>query len=178
MVRAAAVWLLIFVTAVGIATAARRGLAYVRATRGDYGLAEESQVRSAMPVFQSLETLDGSAVRPINDAILLLYNSRCGPCNYNMSNWMSLIFAAKQEYPGTIVAAVSVEPPELQEAYWSPMSSVGIRLLTSPNPVALATNLGTDHVPSTIVIHHGEIVGNFQGILGPGRRARALRLLQ
>jgi hypothetical protein len=178
VMRSAAVWLLILVTATGFAIAGRQGVAYVRATRGNYGLAQESQVRPAIPVFESLRALDGSSVPRDRDAIVLLYSSRCKVCNYNMANWISLILAANQEYPKTMVAAVSVEPAESQRAYWSSLSDEGVRLFTSPNVTALTTSLGTDNVPSTIVIHDGKIVGNFLGILGPARQARALRLLQ
>jgi hypothetical protein len=176
--RSAALWLLILVTATGFAIAGRQGVAYARATRGDYGLAQESQVRPAIPVFESLRALDGSSVPRDRDAIILLYNTGCNACNYNMANWMSLILAANQEYPKTMVAAVSVEPTESQQTYWSLLSDEGVHLFTSPNVAALTTSLGTKNVPSTIVIHRGKIVGNFLGILGPVRQARALRLLQ
>jgi hypothetical protein len=95
-----------------------------------------------------------------------------------MANWMSLIAEVHRVSAETSVAAVSIESTKSQRAYWNPVSDAGVQLLTTPDVTSFVQQVGTNTVPSTIVIRDDRIIETYEGILGPVRRARVLALLK
>lgn len=178
LLRSAGVLLLILGAASGALVSAYEAIMYSRAQKGDFGLESEIHKRVAAPLYAAIRPLDGGITSHGGDALILLYNTKCGPCKLNMANWMTLVSTLLKSSPRAEVNAVSVEPPEIQRAYWRSVSSTSVRLYSASNADSLVTALGTNTVPSTIVVHNGVITGTFGGLLGVARQKRLIRLLQ
>jgi hypothetical protein len=161
---------------VGVSMAVYQAGLYAMARRGTYGAVRPAA--STNSVFLTLSATEGPRTGREQNAVILLYNTTCTVCNQNMANWMTLIAELRETSPQTLVAAVSVESPSIQQEYWKSLLPTAVRLHTLIKVDDFVVQAGTRRVPSTIVVRNGQIAEVHEGVLGPARQTRVLALLQ
>jgi hypothetical protein len=113
----------------------------------------------------------------IGSAVVLLYNSKCGVCKMNITNWAVLRNDIASASPLTRVASLTVESKASDSAFWSSSAGSGLEHWILRDTGSFEQTFGTELVPTTAIIRDGVVVNTVTGVIGPRRRAEILRLL-
>lgn len=113
------------------------------------------------------------ALDGMRDGLILVFDTACGPCAVNMSNWVDLAHEARSR-PVDLVA-LTVEPAPGAAEYWSGWA--GVRVLAADTGV-VRNDLRLQSTPTTLLVEDGVVRRAYVGPLGPASKAELTHWLR
>jgi hypothetical protein len=162
-----------------LSVSARRVRAIADVHRGSFR-AEPSQQfrRNELP---PLSVFDASGREVSLDlrrknAVLLFYDTHCGPCAANVSRWIDLLLELRSAGRAADVIAVSFEEPRVGVEYWGALART-VRIVQPADREDFTRHFPPIGTPTTMLVRNGALVAVQGGTMGPARREFLIRQL-